>query len=486
MNSKKIFKRTLPIMIALLIVIVVAFISTVATFNKSVPTFSSTEYANSDYITYTKGDVTVKISRKEVYDALKGSSNSMTTAVSEMTEIIDRDLLKDYLASANEQDVYEAVAKAIFGTTFDNYVKNNKSSFEAAALKENKNYVDYLKEQINERISEFVKSQNNEAALKTSVDEFIYIDSNTNQFYYVQENGTDKLDEDGEKIYELRVAKTSKTYEYYLLSVARRNFAFDKLKADYKEELTKYIKYLEDSEEYKKYTTAVSRYEEELNIWKNSPKSTRGTKPVKPNKKDYKVTKAVEEVSAPVLVESNFTTLYENENYNKYNVIVIPYASEEEAVQALKQMNIDIKMNASSVYTWMRNDVALTEAEIKQTIIDLYNQFYQAYPEKVLNVGTDYTANGGVYLFTEAGLKKIEKTQSELSTLGVYSKAQENRFNKFDNNAVNALIDIYSNEIVKGNSTANIYLIVKKTTVTDWDTYFEVYVSIYFCSNVVS
>ena len=106
MNSKSILKRILPILIALLVILVVVVIASVATKDKKVPGFKDKSYGKESFITYTTADGNeIKLSRNAVYEALRGTSSDQSvitsTTVNEIINMIDEDLLKDYIAYYN-------------------------------------------------------------------------------------------------------------------------------------------------------------------------------------------------------------------------------------------------------------------------------------------------------------------------------------------------------------------------------------------------
>ena len=299
MNSKSIFKRILPILIALVVILIIAIVGAALAKDKRVPGFSDKNYGKDAFITYTTTDGTeIKLSRNAIYDALRGTSSTESvvtdTTVNELVNMIDADLLADYVSNVKEQDVYDLIAKKIFQSTFDDYIKNNEDADKVSAHKEGKSYREFLNEKIDDAIESFIDTLKFSYAIKSSVDEFAYKDGSN--YYYVQENGADKLDDDGNKIYQLRVSKTSEVYAYFAIDAARADYAKKLIVDEFEEDFKAYLQYQADLEKYNEYLEAVNDYEEALEAWKNTKNGS------KPKKSDYytKKVEEPEEVSEPL------------------------------------------------------------------------------------------------------------------------------------------------------------------------------------------
>ena len=517
MNSKTVFKRILPIVIAILVVVIIAVVSTVATGDKKNPVLSGKD---DSYIVYTTANgQEIKVSKEKVWNTLKGSVTAATTTVSEFVDQIDKELLKEYVDKVTVKEVSEKIAQYLFGKTFDEYVKANKAAWEVAAKKNGGN--DWQVEAI-KAIKEVLKTKQDELKYSYGISADL---TDTKDVTYLANGAlieTAETDEDGNKVYGFTVKEGSALYEYYKVPVARTNYALEKLTDEYLEEVVEYNAYLEAKEAYEEYLKDLEDYEEDLEDWKKNGK--KGDKPVKPNE-----VKQPEEVEAPILVESDFEKIYTEENQNKYWAILVPYASNQAAVDALYQQNIVIAKNYEGNYVWFNaanlakasdaarakyaereysvrgdaqdytsgiitdnefyellmtqtefdnytkvkeniivtdqggqnNDLAagayaLSEAEIKAAILKLYNQFYQANAEKQL--AADYTGKEEV----------LEYTEAELKELSLFSTATSNKFNSFDAESKD-FSDFYSNKVVTAGSKYYVYLILAKEEVTDWE-----------------
>ena len=533
MNGKTILKKTLPVIIALVVIIVIALVVTVATGNKKNPTISDPD---ATFVTYKKGDVTVTVTKQEVYDALVDSSTGLSATVTEMVDLIDGNVLGliknsegvTYLEAVKEEDVFDLVAKSVFGATFDEYVHNNEEAFTLEAKKDGKTFEDYLEEQIKEKVSDFVTT------LKLSYG----LESNENNFVYMENGNFITETVDGETVYKFRVDKNSAAFGYYKLQKAKNDYGKAKFKENYEKDLAAYQQYLKDVEAYKAYSSDYKDWESAKKDYDNASKADR-KEMVNPGKKfnsdspfwhgPYAVEEEPEEVSAPVLVESNFQTIFEEDNYDKYWSVIIPYATKDAAETALLQHGVVIATNANGDYTWFHygtTDAAaltaeekteieeanystkglttiitdnayykkvvdeegnvltsaspahtgayeLSEDEIKALIVVLYNQFYQANPDKLLVADEDYTVTDGAYVFNTTD--KLEYSKNDLSNLGIYSATSVNKFYKYDvsEGATNAFRDTYTYSIVSGSSKYYIYIIAGKEVAQTWDEYLE-------------
>jgi len=134
MNKKTIVNRTLPLIIALLVVVVVAICVTVFSGSKKTP---MVENKSDAYLTVDLGyEKPVIISKEELYGKLKNGSNGLSYLV----DILDTKLLteKGYLQKVTEEEIKVGIEEAIFGkdyefdpenldadnTKIENYVKN--------------------------------------------------------------------------------------------------------------------------------------------------------------------------------------------------------------------------------------------------------------------------------------------------------------------------------------------------------------------------
>lgn len=115
MNKKTIVNRTLPLIIVLLAVIVVAICITVFSGSKKVPMVDNKSDA---YLTVELGyEKPIIISKEELYGKLKNGSNGLNYLV----DILDTKLLsqKGYLQKVTEEEIKKAVEEAIFGEDYE-------------------------------------------------------------------------------------------------------------------------------------------------------------------------------------------------------------------------------------------------------------------------------------------------------------------------------------------------------------------------------
>lgn len=528
MNSKTIFKRILPIVIALLLVVIIAVVTTVASSGKKNPVLSGAEEG---YIVYTtQNGEEIKVSKEKVWNTLKGSVTAATTTVSEIVDQIDRAVLKKYVDAVKPEEVSDKIAEYLFGSSYNDYIEKNKAAWELAAKKKGSN--DWEAEAI-KAIKEVLEDKEKDLKFSYGISADL---EDTKDVTYLANGVLATKTEGEETTYLFTVKEGCAFYEYYKVPVARSNYALEKLTEEYNEQVSKYNEYLKAKEAYEEYLKDLEDYEEDLADWKNNGKE--GEKPVKPEE-----VKAPEEVAAPVLVESDFKAAYEEDKQNKYWAILIPYESNQAAVDALYQAGIVIAKNYEGDYVWFKaakldtntpvdtikyikendytvrgdaenytagiitdnafyqlimtqaqfeaqskklntyivNDSAtgqnnayalgakqLSGEEVKAEIVKLYNQFYQANAEKQI---TD------AYATDETQLEKLEYTQSELSSLSLYSTATTNKFNKYEAGKADDL-GIYnykdvSNRVVTAGSKYYLYYILNKEEAKDWDTALE-------------
>ena len=547
MNSKSIFKRILPILIALFVILIIAMVGAFVSKDKKVPGFADKSYGKDAFITYTTADGTeIKLSRNAVYDALRGTSSSESvvtgTTVNEIVNMIDADLLADYISNVKEQDVYDLISKQIFSATFDDYIKNNADTDKVSAHKEGKSYRDYLSDKIDDAIESYIDTLKYSFGIKSNTSEFTYKDGT--DYYYVQENGADKLDDDGNKIYQLKIATNSEVYAYYALEAARNDYAKKIIKDEFEEDFKAFLQYREDLKAYNEYLEAVEDYEDALADWKNTKNGS------KPKKSDYytKKVEKPEEVEEPLngaLNADTFKDLYEDENYAKFWAIIVPFDSQSVAQDMLLQYGVVIAENANGDNRWFHygvldyatatdeqkslikaynfdtkgdtkiitdddyynllttdqelydKDVAktstekaglvlatkenpdprtgayeLTEAEVKDIIVKIYNQIYQYDASKQLTA-TDYDPTAVDAVYDEDS--KLYYTESKLTTLGLYtSGTSSNKFYKFSSESTFEKAETYTNTIVSASSKYYIYLIVAKdSSFVDWEDYLD-------------
>ena len=432
MKSKILLKRTLPIIIALFVVVVVALVATVVTLDKKVPSLSK-DLGKEAYLTYTNDGVSISMSKNDVYDLIRDENYGASRTITELVRMIDEKLLtngsKNYLELASAEKVTERVEYAILGYTLADYKDANKKAFELAALKEGISNDAYLKNKVDEAIETFVKNFLTENAVELADGDVSFDGTNLN------------------------VNQASKVYKYYQLEEAKYLFAREQIEAEYNDQIGAYNTYLADKETYDKYQDALSRYESDLAKWKAASKKTRGDKPVKSDYISiYNVTKEPEEVSAPALVESNFKSKYTSDNVDKFWAVLIPYSSKDLAQDALSQNGVVIENGK-----WLNKDTKaeLSDNEVVEKVISLYNQYYQ-------NLGRDeLTAAAFAPDFTNTD-SEFYFTASKLTSYGLYAKNSTNNIYNYEDGYA------YNDSL-----SSSIYLIVGRSKAQTWDEYLE-------------
>lgn len=211
MNKKTILNRTLPLIVALLVIIVVAVCVTVFTGNEKKPMVGNSDET---YLTVDLGyDEKVLISKGEVYLKLLNGDNGLTY----LTNILDRKLLtsKGYIAKVTDEDIKKAIEEEIFGKDYEFDPENLDADNKKIADYKETMYLSYGME-IKESTLEIKDSKLN-----------------------ISLTGEDTL------------------VEYYKLIVARKNYTLEQMGIDQKESYEKFIK------EYEEYLVELYKFNEE-------------------------------------------------------------------------------------------------------------------------------------------------------------------------------------------------------------------------------
>ena len=432
MKSKILLKRTLPIIIALFVIVVVALVATVVTLDKKVPGFSK-GVGEEAYLTYTNDGVSISMTKNDVYQLLRDENYGASSTVNQLVRMIDEDLLtngsKNYLQLAKQEDVVERVEYAILGYTLEDYIEAKEESYKLLAKKDGKTYEAYLQEKIEDAIDTFESNFLTSYGVKLGENDITYSANAIN------------------------VANTSAVYKYYQLEEAKYLYAREVIEEEYKADLAEYNEYLKNKETYDKYTAALERYESDLAKWKDADKKTRGSKPVKADYISlYDVKDEPEEVSAPVLVESNFSNKYAKDYADKFWAVVLTYSSQNLAKDALSQNGAKIEDGKWKDAT---TDQELTDDQVVNIVIALYNQYYQNLGKEELTTAAftpDWTDEESEFYFTS----------SYLSSLGIYAK-----------NTTNKVYNYESGYAYNEKLSSTIYLVVSRDKHDTWDEYLE-------------
>ncbi len=431
MKSKILLKRTLPIIIALFVIVVVALVATVVTLDKKTPSLSKA-LGEENYLTYTNNGVTISMTNNDVYDLLRDTSYGASSTVTQLVRMIDEGLLtngeKNYLNSVDNEKVRERLEYAILGYEFADYQKANKTSFELAAKKANKTFDEYLADKIADLIKEFSDNFLTANGIKVEADDITF---------------------DSTKI---TCKTTADVFKYYALEEAKYLYARDYLEKTYSEDLKAYAEYLEAKEAYDKYTAALARYEADLAKWKEANKKTRGDKPVKNDYISlYTVREEPKEVSAPAITETTVSNKYASNNVDKFWAVVINYSSVAAAKTALSQNGYIFEDNKFKTSA----GVELTDDEVVQMYIKLYNQYYQNLGKDALTTAAftpDWTDEDSEFYFTA----------SDLLSRGIYSK-----------NSTNNVYNYESGYAYNDKLTSCLYLVVARNKANTWDEYLK-------------
>ena len=211
MNKKTIVNRTLPLIIALFVVIVVAICVTAFSGSKVTP---MVENKSDAYLTVDLGyEKPIVISKEELYGKLKNGSNGLSYLVN----ILDSKLLseKGYLQKVTDEEIKEAIEEAIFGADYEFDPENLDAD--------------------NEKIETYVQNMYASYGIEIKKESIQIKDSALN----VSLTGEEALK------------------EYFTLSVAREAYTLDKMGEDQKTSYEEFIK------AYEEYLVELYKYNEE-------------------------------------------------------------------------------------------------------------------------------------------------------------------------------------------------------------------------------
>ena len=211
MNKKTIVNRTLPLIIALFVVIVVAICVTAFSGSKVTP---MVENKSDAYLTVDLGyEKPIVISKEELYGKLKNGSNGLSYLV----DILDSKLLseKGYLQKVTDEEIKEAIEEAIFGADYE---------FDPEKLDAD-----------NEKIETYVKNMYASYGIEIKKESIQIKDSALN----------------------VSLAGEEALKEYFTLSVARKAYTLDKMGEDQKTSYEEFIK------AYEEYLVELYKYNEE-------------------------------------------------------------------------------------------------------------------------------------------------------------------------------------------------------------------------------
>lgn len=121
MNSSAIIKRTVPLLVILVVIIGIAVSCSVFSKDKTVPSVTP-----GDYLTVTEGNITYSVSKEDIYRQLKTSYGEKT-----LLELIDKNLLKstvrgqsNYWDDVTSEEIDEAIENAIYPSGKENLTQS--------------------------------------------------------------------------------------------------------------------------------------------------------------------------------------------------------------------------------------------------------------------------------------------------------------------------------------------------------------------------
>ncbi len=339
MNGSQVVKRTLPLVIALVVIIAIAVSCTIFNRDKAVPSISE---PNEIYFEVDEAGRKFSMTNQDIYTQLKNNFG-----LSVLIEMIDTDLLKsgeNYYNAVTEDEILEAIEEDKF--------PNGRE--------------DISEEDIEKAEKKFSEDMLVNNGLRTEED----------------------------------------IMKHYRLQVAKRKYAEAQLEKQIKEadELAKEDKSKE-----------------------------------------------------PFFTEKEYETQYKADYQNGYWAIIVPFTSEEEGKQLLKQLGITIHEKDTSVsgdFTkWVRmegdTEVPLTTAEVVKVFIDMYNAVnshkLENYPNDTLTLikGIQYDINDtGRYTFnTEVASEDDNQRLNEF----YYSYEKITEFNASIQNYLKVSMKNYTN-----------------------------------------
>lgn len=347
MNKKTILNRTLPLIIALGVILVVAICVTVFSGEKKTPQIST---ASDSYLTVNMEeygyDTSIEITNKDIYERLKNGDSGLTYLV----DMLDASLLTkegylnkyvdvESLSAENEKKLKEAVKEAILGADYE---------------------VEDFDDEEQDAIEASIKKW--ETTLKYS--------------YAIDAKG--KVTADAEE--GVKVTLSPELQKYYGLILARKEYTRDQLGEDQVESYKEFI------DAYEEYLTELHKFNEEKI----------STSPVVPT-------------DTSTITSSSVKADWEKENTDAFWAIYVTYATQAEAEKALLQAGVVIfssnwyeyegiidlddykeegkrKYASESAY-YSKEGTKLGRYEILNKLVELYNN---ANPKAQLEEGIHY------------------------------------------------------------------------------------------------
>lgn len=367
MNKKTILNRTLPLIVALFLILIVALLVTFITKGEKKP---MVENSNEEYLSFNVGDNNIAVNKGEVYEKLINSGNGLTYLV----DMLDRELLeaKGYVQKVTEEEMKEAVEEDIFGKDYEFDTEN----------------IDADNEKIEAYIERMFLSYGMEIAESSIV---------------IKDGALD-----------VTLTSEDALKDYYALVLARKAYTRDEMGKD-------------QTEAFEEYIAAFEQYLVDLYKFNEEEIKTAPTKPT----------------DGSIITSSAVSEDFADENQDTYWGVVIPFDTKAEGEQALLQIGvviyssvwyeyqgvIDIKdpelvdekgeqyTSISQYYKDNKEEFALSQLEIQQKFIELYNNSVKASERLVEGVHYELSADAVTF-----------KTNEKLDAEGnVDAEATENK-----------------------------------------------------------
>ena len=342
MNKKTILNRTLPLIIAIFVILIVALCVTLFSGDKDNPRVKNPE---ADYLVIDLGYSTpVKVNKGEVYEKLKNNGNGLTYLVNLIdSKLFETAELKSYYTAVTEEQIKEAIEEEIFGKDYEFDPENTESDVEKI-----KTYIDKM------FISYGFAIDANHIEIKDSA-------------LVVTLTGEDDL------------------VKYYTLSLARKAYAREKMGEDQKEAYEEYIK------AYEEYLVELYKYEtDEKDEAPTKPTDAAiitGSKVQSDFEADNKDNYWALIVTYDTKAEAEMALL---------QVGVVLYNTKWYQYQGQIDLNDYKKDNGTNEYAtladyYAKKGVALNKYEIQLKLIELYNNSKNPNKELFLTEGVHYT-----------------------------------------------------------------------------------------------
>jgi len=342
MNKKTILNRTLPLIIALFAILIIALCVTLFSGDKADPKVQNGEQ---DYLVIDLGyDTPVKVSKEEVYNKLKNNSNGLTYLVNLIdSKLFETAELKQYYTAVTEEQIKKAIEEEIFGKDYEFDPENADADNEKI-----ENYIDKM------FISYGFEIAENHIEIKDSA-------------LSVTLTGEDAL------------------VKYYTLSLARKAYAREKMGEDQKEAYEEYIK------AYEEYLVELYKYE----------KDEEDTAPTKPTDASIITSSKVQSDYEADNKDSYWALLvtYETKAEAEMALLqagVVIYNTKWYAYEGEVDLN-DYKLeNGTKKYAtvdayYEKEGTELNKYEIQLKLIELYNNSKNPNEELFLKEGVNYT-----------------------------------------------------------------------------------------------